>query len=45
MVTGPLRLAVKAFRAGKIGEAQKLLKQADETGELEKHLIQLLKLD
>ena len=36
VVTGPLRLAVKAFRAGKIGEAQKLLKQADETGELEK---------
>ena len=36
VVTGPLRLAVKAFRAGKIGEAKKLLKQADETGELEK---------
>ena len=36
VVTGPLRLAVKAFRAGKIDEAQKLLKQADETGELEK---------
>jgi len=35
VVTGPLRLAVKAFRAGKIGEAQKLLKQAEETGELE----------
>ena len=36
VVTGPLRLAVKAFRAGKIGEAKKLLKQADETGELKK---------
>jgi len=36
VVTGPLRLAVKAFRAGKIREAKKLLKQAEETGELEK---------